>query len=317
VEYRQLGRTDLQVSVLGLGTGGANRLGQARHAEQATMRHLIHHALDLGINFIDTAPSYGDSETILGQALAGAPRDAYVLGTKLRITSDPKALRSSLESSLRKLRTDHVDVVYFHGLAPDEYDTTVATLMEPLRQLKRDGLTRFIGATERYEKDERHSVLERALDDDLFDVVMIGHNLISPSGLQRVMPLAQQKNVGVVVMCAVRTIIITPDMLRETLRRWKADGSLPKDAVPDDAPLDWVLGPGVATLADAAYKFAIESPAVSTVLSGTANPAHLDANVRAILGPPLPEATSRRLEDIFVPASRNVLLHAFHRGRVP
>jgi hypothetical protein len=109
----------------------------------------------------------------------------------------------------------------------------------------------------------------------------------------------------------VRTIIVTPELLRETIRQWKDDGALPEDAVPDEAPLDWVLGPGVSSLADAAYRFAAEAPEVSTVLTGTANLSHLDTNVRSILGPALPEATSRRLRETFIPANRSVLLHSF------
>ena len=144
-------------------------------------------------------------------------------------------------------------------------------------------------------------------------MIMLGHNLMSPGGLVTVMPQAQQKRVGVVVMCAVRSIISTPELLRETIRQWKDDGALPRDAVPDDARLDWVLGPGLNSLTDAAYKFAAESPAVSTVLSGTANIQHLEANVRAILGPPVPEAISRRLQEVFIPANRSVLLHSFRR----
>jgi L-galactose dehydrogenase len=214
---------------------------------------------------------------------------------------------------LRRLRSEYVDVMYFHGLAPAGYDATIGTFMDELRQAQQDGLTRFVGATEQYETDNAHAALQRAMNEDLFDVVMLGHNLMSPSGLTSVMPLAEQKNVGVVVMCAVRTVITTPDMLQETIRQWKADGALPHDAVPDDAPLDWVLGPGLESLADAAYKFAAESPAVSTVLTGTANVEHLEANIRAILGPPLPDGISQRLRDIFIPAQRNVLLHSFRR----
>jgi L-galactose dehydrogenase len=186
--------------------------------------------------------------------------------------------------------------------------------MDELRQAQADGLTRFVGTTEQYETDLTHAALERALNEDLFDVIMLGHNLISPSGLVKVLPLAEQKNVGVVIMCAVRTIITTPDMLGETLRQWKDEGALARDAVSDAAPLDWVLGPGRETLADAAYKFAAESPAVSTVLTGTANVEHLEANLRAIVGPPLPAAISQKLRDIFVPTQRNVLLHNFRRG---
>jgi L-galactose dehydrogenase len=316
VEYRQLGRTNLRVSVLGLGSGGANRLGQARQADPAHMHAFVRHALDLGINVIDTAPTYADSEAVLGEALAGVPRESYVLCTKFsasRGTPGPGALRSSLEASLRKLRTEYVDVMYFHGLSPATYDSTIATFMDELHQAQANGLTRFLGATEQYETDLAHAALERALEEDLFDVVMLGHNLLSPSGLVSVLPLAQRRNVGVVVMCAVRTVITTPDMLEETLRQWKDDGSLPRDAVPDEAPLDWVLGPGRESLAEAAYKFAAESPAVSTVLTGTANIEHLDANVRAILGEPLPADISQRLRDTFIPAGRNVLLHSFRR----
>ncbi|HEY2592607.1 MAG TPA: aldo/keto reductase [Chloroflexota bacterium] len=314
MEYRQLGRTNLSVSVLGLGSGGANRLGQARAADRSETNKLVRHALDLGINFFDTAPSYGDSESLLGEALVGVPRQSYVLGTKFTTRhGSAGAARASLEASLRRLKTDYVDVVYFHGLAPEEYDVTLEKFLPELQQAQRDGLTRFIGATERYETDDAHEALERALTEDLFDVVMLGHNLISPGGLRAVLPLARQKNVGVVVMCAVRTIIVNPGMLRETIRQWKDDGALPEEAVPDDAPLDWVLGPGVESLADAAYRFAAESSAVSTVLTGTANLAHLDDNVRSILAPPLPAATSERLRNTFIPANKSVLLHSFRR----
>ena len=316
MKYRQLGRTNLQVSVLGLGSGGANRLGQARQADPAVTRAFVRHALDLGINIIDTAPSYG-SEAALGAALAGVPRDSYILCTKFSGTRDdppPGALRASLEASLRALRTDYVDVLYFHGLNPQRYDWTIERFMGELRQCQQDGLTRFIGATEQYETDETHAALERALREDLFDVIMVGHNMISPSGLRAVLPLAQARNVGVVVMCAVRTIT-NADMLRETLRQWKEDGSLAADAVPDESPLDWILSASTPTIAEAAYKFAVEPAAVSTVLTGTANPAHLDANVAAILGAPLPAAISQRLADTFVPAEPERAAPPFPRSR--
>jgi aryl-alcohol dehydrogenase-like predicted oxidoreductase len=251
---------------------------------------------------------------LLGEALVGSPRDSYVLNTKVELRNGgPGAARASVEASLRRLKTDYLDVVAFHGLAPEEYDSTLERFMPELQQAQHDGLTRFIGATERYETDFVHAALERALREDLFDVVMLGHNLISPGGLRNVMPLAQEKNVGVVVMCAVRTIIVNPDLLQETIRQWKDAGALAEDAVPDDGPLDWVLGPGVDSLADAAYRFAAESPAVSTVLTGTANLQHLEDNVRSILSPPLPAATSERLRSTFIPANKSVLLHSFRR----
>lgn len=312
MEYRQLGRTHLKVSLLSLGSGGANRLGQAHAASPRESHRLIRRALDLGINFFDTASAYGDSESLLGTGLSGVPRESYVLATKFSLReAAPGQARASLEASLRRLRTDYVDVFSFHGLDPEHYEVWIDTFLPELQAAQRDGLLRFIGMTERYETDFEHRALERAVSEAVFDVIMIGHNLISPGGLSSVLPRAYENRMGVIVMCAVRTVIVKPEMLRETIRQWKADGALAEDVVPDDAPLDWVLGPGVESLADAAYRFAAESPAVSTVLTGTANLAHLEDNVRSILAPPLPEPISRRLRDTFMPAQRSVLLHSF------
>ncbi|HUZ78834.1 MAG TPA: aldo/keto reductase [Chloroflexota bacterium] len=312
MKYRQLGRTNLRVSLLGLGSGGENRLGHAQNLRQQEVHLLVRHALDLGINLIDTAPAYTGAEEALGEALQGVPRESYVLCTKFNARrGDPDAggLRASLEASLRRLRTEYVDVLYFHGLSPTTYSDTVDRFMDEMRQAQADGLTRFLGMTELYEVDPSHEALLRALREDLFDVLMLGHNLISPAGLVEVLPNAQQRNAGVVVMCAVRSIISRPDRLRAHIREWKDAGVLAEDAVPDDAPLDWVLGPGFPTLTDAAYAFAAESPAVSSVLTGTTNREHLEANARSILGPPLPAAVSQRLRETFIPAKRSVLLH--------
>ncbi|HEU0166540.1 MAG TPA: aldo/keto reductase, partial [Chloroflexota bacterium] len=187
-----------------------------------------------------------------------------------------------------------------------QYQETVDKHLPELQQCQRDGLTRFLGVTELYERDSSHDMIRRLLADGLFDVFMIGHNMLTPTALPELFPEAQRKNIGVVVMCAVRTVISTPDMLRDHIREWKAEGALPKDAVPDDKPLDWVLGGEAKTITDAAYKFAAESPAVGSVLTGTASEEHLLENIRAILGAPLPREVSKRLEDTFTPVNRSV-----------
>ena len=305
MDYRQLGRTNVRVSLLGLGTGGVNRLGQSRDRSREDMRRYIRYALDQGINHIDTAPAYMESEALIGEALEGVPRDSYVLCTKVR-GGPPGELRRSLENSLRKLRTDHVDVTYFHGVTPSQYRETVDKHLPELQQAQRDGSTRFLGVTELYERDPSHEMIKMLLADGLFDVFMIGHNMLTPSAIQHVFPEAQRKKVGIVVMCAVRSVISNPDALRQHIREWKDEGALPKDAVPDDKPLDWVLEPDTPAITDAAYKFAAEHPAVTSVLTGTADEGHLQANIRAILGAPLPRETSRRLADIFIPVNRSV-----------
>ncbi|MCY4352872.1 MAG: aldo/keto reductase, partial [Gemmatimonadetes bacterium] len=79
MEYRILGRTGLKVSIIGIGGGGPTQMGQKTGVDQAGVNRLVQRALDLGINFFDTAAAYGESETILGNALKGVPRDDYIL----------------------------------------------------------------------------------------------------------------------------------------------------------------------------------------------------------------------------------------------
>src|SRR5439155_22893249 len=116
MQYRTLGRTGWRVSILGLGSGGASMLGQRNELPASESERLVRHALDAGVNMIDTAPGYGNSEAILGQALAGVPRDQYFLSTKFQPHASADALytaadlRASLEHSLAALKTDYVDL---------------------------------------------------------------------------------------------------------------------------------------------------------------------------------------------------------------
>ena len=106
-------------------------------------------------------------------------------------------------------------------------------------------------------------------------------------------------------MCAVRGVLLKPERIREVIGEWKAEGLLAGDAVPDDEPLGWLLGPWADSVPAAAYKFAAAHPAVSTVLTGTGRLAHFEANAEAILGTPLPDEVVERAIDLFAPVSRN------------
>ena len=107
--YRRLGRTNLSVSLLSLGTGGARRLGQAMGMTLLDQQRLVHHAMDLGVNLVDTAEQYGESESILGRCLRGIPRNQYFLSTKWaprigeEFVPNPVALQASVERSLQRL----------------------------------------------------------------------------------------------------------------------------------------------------------------------------------------------------------------------
>jgi L-galactose dehydrogenase len=312
MEYRKLGRTGLDVSVLGLGSGGASQLGQRYHLTADESGQVVRRALELGVNFIDTAPGYGQTEALLGQVLADVPRSAYALSTKFHPFAEDSKLRTagqlrhSLEQSLRALRTDYIDVYFLHVVPPDRYQAVCEQLLPELRAARAAGLIRHIGITERYVTDHAHVALQRTIDDGHFDVVMVGFNLLSPAAVRSVLPRALERGVGVVVMCAVRSVLVDPAAVRTFIASWIAEGLLQPGLVPEAAPLDWLVDEHTRSIADAAYKFAVAQPGVSTVLTGTGNIAHLEANVRAVLGPPLPAAKVQRLIDVFAPVQRNI-----------
>lgn len=298
--------------MLGLGSGGASLLGQSYELPDSESARLVRHALDVGVNLIDTAPGYGDSEAILGAALRGVPRDAYVMCSKFAPITMPNmeaqlpgSLRPSVEASLRRLRTDYLDVLYLHNVDAPEYAQVCDDFLEELLAVRDAGLVRFIGITENYQRDHQHAMLQQALRDDVFDVLMVGLNLLSPAAITSVLPHARDQRVGIVVMCAVRSVLVDPAAVATYLRQWQAEGRLP-DTVDPGVGLDWILDAQAPDVASAAYKFAAADPAVGSVLTGTARLAHFEANLRAILGPPLPAATYQRVLDLFGPVAYNV-----------
>src|SRR5215207_1897771 len=312
MQYRTLGRTGWSVSLLGLGTGGRSQLGQSYELLPQESARLVRHALDQGVNLIDTAPSYGDSETRLGLALDGVARHTYFLSTKFQPHADKDSLhtaqdlRASLEQSLETLRTDYVDVFYLHGVGPQAYEAVNERFLPELYKARDEGLIRAIGLSERYQSDHTHAMAQQAIKDGIYDVLMVGLNLMSPDAVRSVLPLAGHHNIGIVVMCAVRTVLIDPIQRRRFLEGWEREGRLQPGVVDHETPFDWLLDEHSPSVSAAAYKFAAAHPAASSVLTGTASIDHFDENLRAILGPPLPGDCAQRVLDIFGPVQRNV-----------
>ena len=127
MQYRTLGKTGLKVSLVSYGSGGPSKLGQNTGLSSTEQDRLIRRCLDLGINLFDTSEAYGDSEVILGRTLSRVPKDSYVIATKCRYKNSDGSLRSpddierSVESSLRRLNTDCVDIMQFHVLNSNDY----------------------------------------------------------------------------------------------------------------------------------------------------------------------------------------------------
>jgi aryl-alcohol dehydrogenase-like predicted oxidoreductase len=305
MEYTTLGRTGLKVSVAGLGCGGPSRLG-LRDSSQSESRaiRLVRQAIDLGVNFLDTAQSYG-TEPVVGKAIAGIPRDRLVVSTKKTLPSadhsnPAQAVRKGLEESLKLLDTDYVDVYHLHGVESKDYAFATERLMPAMIHLRKEGKIRFIGVTEGFVPEPSHEMLQRGLKDDLWDVVMVGINLLNPSARGTVFPLSLKNRVGVLNMFAVRRALSQPDQLKGIIADLIHKGVIRRDAVNADDPLDFVLRDSdAAALPEAAYRFCRHEPGVDVVLTGTGNPEHLKSNLESILKPALPESVRQRLEELF------------------
>jgi L-galactose dehydrogenase len=305
MEYTTLGSTGLKVSVAGLGCGGPSRLGMRNDSQSANHAiALVKQAVDLGVNFLDTAQTYG-TEPIVGKAIAGAPRERLVISTKKTLPAedhpDPAGeVVKDLEQSLKLIGTDYIDVYHLHGVEPKDYEFAKNRLMPVMRRLKEQGKIRFIGVTEGFVTDSAHTMLEKSLREKLWDVVMVGFSLLNPSARKNLWPLTKTNGTGVLDMFAVRRALSQPERLIEVCGELVQKGVIGKDQIDPNDPLGFLLRDSdAASLPEAAYRFCRHEPGVDVVLTGTGNPAHLKENVAAILKPPLPKAVRQKLDEIF------------------
>lgn len=265
---------------------------------------LIKQALDLGVNFLDTAQNYG-TEGVVGKAITGRRRDQVVISTKITLPkpedADPEAaIFAGVERSLKLLGTDYIDIYHLHGVEPKDYEFAQSRLVEPMRRLKEQGKIRFIGVTEGFVVDTTHTMLEDSLKKNLWDVVMVGFSLLNPSARKNIFPLTRQTGVGVLDMFAVRRALSQPKRLQEMCAELVAKGALAKDSIDVNDPLDFLLKETDAkTLPEAAYRFCRHERGVDVVLTGTGNVDHLRENLAAIVKPPLPKAAQAKLAKLF------------------
>ena len=216
MEYRTFGRTGTQVSALGFGGAPAGLSGYlgvwdaGAAASQASVERAIHLALERGITYFDTAPGYGDgiSEDLVGRGL-GADRRRVFLATKTPRTSwEPARIRAELEASLRRLRTDYVDLLQFHG---GWYTADAAAQilerggLETYERLREEGKVRRIGFT----AEGSNGAVERLIASGRFESMMICFNLCHQSAgayrnqqlpSETAMSLAREQGLAVVVM---------------------------------------------------------------------------------------------------------------------
>ena len=301
MEKRILGRTGLEVSVLGLGGLFLSRLG-AEDRDEA--RRAVQRALELGINYVDTAPGYADSETVLGYALEGV-RYPYYLSTKLGGRPqpfDPKdkdGLRRSVEESLRLLGRHHIDILFIHE--PDrpgqydwwsDYDNFHGPVNDLLDELKAEGIIHFtgLGGTTAYE-------LPHIIATGRYDVVLTAFNysLLWREATLAVLPEAKRQGMGIIVGSPLQQGALARryDEEIETGARWL---SPPRRAQYRSlyALLDEIDMP----IHELGLRFVISDPDISLTLTGARSVAEVEANVQAVEKGPLAQDLLARLQEI-------------------
>lgn len=284
MQYRNLGNTGLLVSVLGY--GAANLGGIYGPVDEAEAVRSVHLALERGINLFDCSPYYGSTraESLLGSALQAVPRDRYLMATKCgRYDVDafdfsPARIRRSLDESLQRLRTDHLDVFQLHDVEFGDLDRILDESVATLLELKRSGKVRFVGMT-----GLPLAIFRRALAAGAqFDVVLsYCHNTLFDDTLRDL--ATELGRAGIGVLCASPTGMgllsphgppawhPAPAVVRESCRR----------------AVEHCLARGVnpATLS---MQVATQDPRIASTFCGTASTEELDANLRAIEQPPDP-----------------------------
>ena len=292
MEYTYLGATGLKVSVAGLGCGGNSRLGQSTGSSFEESVAIVRGALDLGVNFFDTAEVYG-TEEILGVALQNIDRDSVVISTKSRVrahenSSSVVEVVASLDRSLQKLQTDYVDVFHVHAVKPHEYPFVRDVIVPPLLREREKGKFRHLGITETPPNDAKHAMLGKAFADDFWEVIMVGFHMMNQNARKLVFPSTQGKQIGTLIMFAVRSIFSDPRYLQTTIDKLVENGELDTKYGDTTEPLGFLLGDGDAeSVIDAAYRFVRHEPGVDVVLFGTGNSEHLATNIKSILRNPL------------------------------
>ena len=320
MNYRSFGNVELDVSEIGFGCGDVG--GLMVRGEPADQVRAVARALELGINYFDTASRYGGgrSETNLGRVLKELSEDVFV-GTKYSLgESDPVNLKTgviqSVEASLKRLGRERIDLIQLHDRISFQTDVsaravTVTDVLTGVRdgldELKSQGKVCYYGMTGVGEPNGIHDVVASGM----VSTVQTVYNLINSSaghdsppgfdmpGYGKLIDLASRRNVGVIVIRVLGAGALTGTSIRHPV------------AVPNVAPIGsgrdfqqdesragqfaFLVDEGFASdMPEASVRFALSNPGVSTVLVGYSDIDHLERSVEyAAKGPLAPEALSR------------------------
>lgn len=277
MEMRQFGKTDMQVSVLGF---GGSEIG-FREVAAGTVAELLNGALDAGLNVIDTAECYAGSEELIGQAVSHR-RDDFHLFTKCGHPNgmpeedwSPGSLLASIERSLKRLKTDHLDLIQLHSCAEDVLRQGEA--ITALKTAQEKGYTRYIG----YSGDGAAAVW--AINCGAFDSLQTSLSIADQEPIDLTLPLAAEKQMGVIIKRPIANAAWLCDSLPENEYFHPYFHRLRE--------LDYEFLKEHATTAfGTALRFTVGMPGVSTAIVGTTRPERYAQNAAMIAAGALPEA---------------------------
>ncbi|MCG6953717.1 MAG: aldo/keto reductase [Betaproteobacteria bacterium] len=322
MNYRRFGRTGLRVSEVVFGGGYVG--GLMVLADEDTRRRVLHRALDAGINWIDTAPLYGQgrSEEAIGALLAELAEPPY-LSTKVRLDLDtlsdiPGAIERSVHESLRRLRRDSVDLIQLHNQIGTRQGSGVlgaisiedvlrkGGVADGLERVRKQGLTRYIGLTALGEA----TAIVRALHSGRFDSAQVYYNLLNPSAARAMPPRWSGHDFsGVCAACARHDVammgirVFASGVLATDLRHGREvvlteNSELAIETQRAHAALN-ALGAGHGTRAQTALRFALANSDFACFVVGIGEPSHLDEVIEAQSRGPLAPEVVARLEPVY------------------
>ena len=295
MQTRPLGQTGLQLPVLSF---GASSLGaEFRAIDLNEALESVRVALDCGMNFIDTSPYYGRgmSEVLSGVALQDVPRDSYTLCTKLgryapaHFDFSPRRVEESIDVSLERLRTDHLDIILCHDVEFVDLDYVVNETLPAVREQQRKGKVRFVGVSGYPMKMFRY-VLDRA---PLDVILSYNHYTLQNTMLADLVPYLKSKNVGVMNAAPFSARLLT----NAPLPRWHKAPPHVREVAQRAAKHCADRGSDIAKLA---LQFSIAHPDMTTCVTGSANPGRV-AQWAKWAAEPIDEQLLKEVLDILRP----------------
>ena len=283
MEKRKFGKTDMDFSVLGF--GGAE-IG--REVTRETADELLNSALDAGLNVVDTAAAYWESEKLIGETIGKRRKEFYLLSKCgaldgfTRFDWSKKGVLETIENSLRSLKTDYLDIAQLHSCSAETLRQ--GDCIEGLQRAREKGYTRFIGYSG--DNDDARTAIEM----DVFDALQTSVSIADQSAIDGSIKLAKEKEIGVIAKRPIANAV------------WRHDSKPPEsyhheywDRI-QKLKYDF-LSKSLEQATAAALRFTLSIPGVDTMIVGTTKPGRWSENAKYVAEGNLPEEEFEAIRD--------------------